>query len=739
MGVPEQELKNFNFSGGMNTELGLVNTDEKTAKNLENVELHPDGSVERRSGLALFEDDLMDSDPLNITYQTSQASWVYPAPSLYIWRTNEGNVVKDFMVVGGVWKDTAPTPAFYVKELVNGIADFEDFSTDPGDEVTNGAAYSNALFHANLKTRYTPLGNSLLMLHKQSSPGILLSPSAISVVPVQLKIRDADSVTPDDLVSNNAVAYRCIRYHTSSASNEPGTGVSSKEYWVRIGGAGSETAWATSTIYTSNVEDVFYALTGTTTVESDAPTHAAFVGGRVWYAGVAPAPATIFVTQPVSDERTSSVLDAECGHCFSVNDPLSAVDSSATAADGGTIQLREAGVIRSIVPFRKGLVIFASKGVWAITTAGNFDARNFEVLKIADVPIAGPDAYAVIDKGIIYFGQNSVQYITITDNGNMVTKEISQPIKTFYNSISEFSKEASLAVYNKLEQRVYFFTNFSDPEYITANGPLKTVNQNQQPCANQDILMLDLTLNAWYKYSIRAGQELADTDLMIADAATYIGDFGEEPMVINLAGDELQNAVFDDIYSSAYDGTKIQEFMIMLVTGKKTIALEADVFRYGFAHFKGDAVTDFENLPAADDVLKSEFNSEILSQHINGGDIAHKKQAPYITTIFRRVESGILDEEGNDITPGGCLLKFNWNWASGVKAGPKFGTAFAAYRPFRWNISPGDGSLPDIEVVLNKHKVRGRGNALQIGFTNDGNKRFHLLGYQMKVKATRKV
>ena len=45
MAIPEQELKNFDFSGGMNTELGLVNTDENTAKNLENVELGPDGSA----------------------------------------------------------------------------------------------------------------------------------------------------------------------------------------------------------------------------------------------------------------------------------------------------------------------------------------------------------------------------------------------------------------------------------------------------------------------------------------------------------------------------------------------------------------------------------------------------------------------------------------------------------------------------------------------------------------------
>ena len=72
--APRTELKLFDFSGGMNTELGLVNTDEKIPKNLENVELHADGSAERRSGLALLESDLIDSETIDVTRQRLSCS-----------------------------------------------------------------------------------------------------------------------------------------------------------------------------------------------------------------------------------------------------------------------------------------------------------------------------------------------------------------------------------------------------------------------------------------------------------------------------------------------------------------------------------------------------------------------------------------------------------------------------------------------------------------------------------------
>lgn len=737
MAISEQELKNFNFSAGMNTELGLVNTDEKTAKNLENVELGPDGSAERRSGLAFFDPTLKDSDPMDITGQRSQAGWQYPATSAQMLRLVHDNKVKDFLAVSGANEDVAgPYPSITVKELTNGVADLEDWSTDSGTEL-NGLSSTDTV--PVFKTRYCEIGEMFLALNPSHRVACYTDPTSVTVKSLDPNIRDPQSNIVDSFVSNNSIAYQCITSHTSGSGTEPGVGAGWPSVWRRVGGAGSEPAWVTATGYTSNIKSVWAVVDGGVLEDGAYFTHATFLGGRVWYSGCKKAPSTVYVTQPVSYQVNDSETTAQLEFCFSFNDPNSPTDSSPTAADGGSIELREAGLILATTEFREGLLMFTTKGVWAIPNAGNFNATNFDVLKISDVPCAGPDAVVKTDFGVVYFGVNSVQIVTITDNGNMVAQEISTPIRTFYNSISEFSKETSFTVYNKSEQRIYWFTTFTEPTYTTGNGPYRTVNYNAQPCAAQDILLFDFKLKAWYKYQMRKDQTITDDDLMIADAFTIIGDFGEEPTVINLAGDELQNAALDDIVASGFDGTNIQEFTVLLLTGKKTILINNDVFRYGFAHLSGDLTQDFDNLPATDDALKSTFDSEILSQHMNFTDIGHNKTAPYIHTIFRRVESGILDEGGIDITPGGCNLQFRWNWSTGTKAGPQFGTAFQAYKPGRWNIQPGDGSLPDIEVVLNRHKVQGRGRALQLRYSNDGTKRFHLLGYQLEVEATKKV
>ena len=739
MAIPEQEVKNFDFSGGFNTELGLVNTDAKVAKNLENVELQADGSAERRSGFAVLENTLIDSEAINITSQRTQTGWVYPAPSMHIWRVTESDEQKDYLLVHGVNEDGSSDLTVTIKELVNGLADIENWGAGTGQTQLNYDVVDDTT-SANFKLHYAEVGNDIIFLHPNAETHVLTSPTGSSANRMFLRMRDPESNAVDSLVKNNNVAYQCHNTHTSGATSEPGVGNIWKEFWREIGGAGSEPAWVTATGYTSNVDLINQVLFNSNDGTGEKHfTHAAYVGGRVWYMGNGKTANTIYVTQPIGDQDTGLNNLFEYDHCFSVNDPHSVLDSSKTAADGGTITIREAGIIYSATVFREGLVIFASNGVWAIPNAGNFDATNFNVLKISDVPIAGPDAFAVTDIGVMYYGVNSVQNITITDNGNLVSQEVSQAIRTFYNSISEFSKFTSFACYNRLEQRVYWFTTFVEPTYASGEGPYRTVNFNKEPCANQDVLVYDLKLQAFYKYQLRKDVDLTDNDLMIADCGSFVGDFGETPNIINLAGDNIINAASDNIVGSNFDGTNIQEFMLMLMTNKKTISAGADVFRYGFAHMQGDIIQDFDNLDAADDVLKHTFDSEILSQHFIFQDVGHNKQSPYVHTIFDRVESGILDAGGNDITPGGCLLQFRFNWATGTKAGPQFGTPFQAYVPSRWNINPNDGSLPNIEVVLNRHKIQGRGRAFQVRFTNDGTKRFHLLGYQLEVEATRKV
>ena len=71
---------------------------------------------------------------------------------------------------------------------------------------------------------------------------------------VEVQIFDFTATVND--VQNGGTAYRCIRSHTSAASNEPGVGAQWPSYWESIGAAGGEPAWVTATPYTDGFVDV---------------------------------------------------------------------------------------------------------------------------------------------------------------------------------------------------------------------------------------------------------------------------------------------------------------------------------------------------------------------------------------------------------------------------------------------------------------------------------------------------
>ena len=58
------------------------------------------------------------------------------------------------------------------------------------------------------------------------------------------------TLTASSHVVNDSKYYKCLKSHTSGATNEPGTGADWRTYWYEVGDV-SATAWALSTAYTS--------------------------------------------------------------------------------------------------------------------------------------------------------------------------------------------------------------------------------------------------------------------------------------------------------------------------------------------------------------------------------------------------------------------------------------------------------------------------------------------------------
>ena len=194
----------------------------------------------------------------------------------------------------------------------------------------------------------------------------------------------------------------------------------------------------------------------------------------------------------------------------------------------------------------------------------------------------------------------------------------------------------------------------------------------------------------------------------------------------NLVEDESANLV--DAFGITGLGSSILKTTLLLMK------ISGNTLSFAFGRLEGTESKDFSL--NVDDAESYDSYVDTAQQIYN--DISHQKQVPYLTTIFKRVEDGILDINGVDTNEGGCLFTAIWNWATDTKSF-KYGTARQAYLPNKWNISYEDGSSPGIEVVKNKHRIRGRGNSIQLRFENDGDKPFYLYGWQMVVQTSRRV
>ena len=132
----------------------------------------------------------------------------------------------------------------------------------------------------------------------------------------------------------------------------------------------------------------------------------------------------------------------------------------------------------------------------------------------------------------------------------------------------------------------------------------------------------------------------------------------------------------------------------------------------------------------------------------------HNKNLTYVYIVFKKVESGILDANGVDLTQGGCYLGSAWDFAvdndspghtgfwkdvedsNGNKITNSAGVEVykrdpmrQVYHGTRYTKSiAGDGD-DGYDHVYYKHRVRGRGHVFQIQFHNDNDKDYHLIGW----------
>jgi hypothetical protein len=795
----DKSITYFNFSGGLNTETSPVNMDPNDAVDLSNIKLEEDGSIRLRPGMDFVglknDNTLYETTTFNQTTLYGKYTNIAPSTLVFEHTLSTGDrkklavalVSTDLLVyeLTDVYDLTTIDTPIQTIDLSTTDNEFVHYKTDlvqNGNRIylinpflTHGyIEYAEAIggFQYNIQDIYIRNLDSTgevcsyvnnegklwqcIQSHRSGTdnePGVgesadfywtvmgpedttnysawVDSAAAGSRVALPGSYWIVNDQGEDEEITGWAI-YHCKLAHTSSAANRPETGADWETYWtggtiVGTGGVGSggEPApapiWATSTgyiaqgvdTYTSNIERVVWGT-------EDRPIGwqtGAFSVGRFWLAGNPSKPNSLYFSQSILDPKHYNRM-------FQEADPFNTTDSDVVDTDGGVIVITGADRIIGLAPYRGGVVVLANNGIWYISgQAGIFKATDFSIDKISDDGLIGASSFVVAEDKVVYFGVGGVYVIDFPDISQIPKPlRISSKIDETYRSIPSINRETSLAIYNPAQRSIFYFTNFTTRDYLT--------NQNlkKQACQFRDVLIYNSELDAWYKYALP--DDLVGSKVYITDAFIVDGGNNQTTGVISLSGDAVISESLDLVIAKdrlAAESTKVVGLMLAKKSNDNT--------QWAFGILEGASTQDFAT--SAEDVEPQVAFIDTAYQIFD--DIEHNKQLPKLTTIFERVESGVIDEAtGEDLTPGGCFYQVNFNWSTSTKS-IKYGTPRQAYRPTRFGISYNDGSDPGLLNVVNMHSVRGRGRGAQLRFTNDGIKDFHLLGWQMQLRASKRT
>jgi hypothetical protein len=296
------------------------------------------------------------------------------------------------------------------------------------------------------------------------------------------------------------------------------------------------------------------------------------------------------------------------------------------------------------------------------------------------------------------------------ESGNPKVTTITDKIKSFWTSIPRYQRLASEMMYNQDTFQLIIGLNTETPDWIFTRNPYL------QPTRYRDFLVWDIRYGSWYVYRLNAD----NTGALVSPAAMG-------PLAVNLSTQE-------EVTVSGVPVTVSGGAVFVAPTQSERQTETALVFikrngtgvDWGLGIMNGATFQDF-----ARSTLDAEsFTCTVESVPQLFTDIGHRKQLPYMHTAFDRVETGFDAETSTFTNPGGCFVRLLWDWASDATAGRDFGPAQQAYKPNRFNMVYENGQLFGSRVVVSKHRIRGSGRALAYRFESEGDKDFHLLGWQ---------
>lgn len=688
----------FDFSKGLNTDLGVLNRDPNNFTYCKNIVINLDGSIRRRRGidfLQQYRQTIPSPEWLKYTlpiptYSPLGSSYQRASVTGTVWNTF-GSKGEEYLClkVGGQF-------CIYRQPITNlreqnrvFLVDFFDDRFFHGDfrQVSNLFKISKTYFKQN--------GDLLFYADQFVRPGYLqLELSGyiwyVKVVTLNPKIRS--------LKYRYFKAIKGSEAQETKDKNQNKIPYNEEEFWEEITDTVIDTEdikeWDAIKEYNVGdevkirfyLEDLFeeWEIQNNNN-DRRYPGALEFYSGRLWLSGSAIEPNKVWYSQVIIEKDDYDKFHQEA-------DPNNIQDPYVVPDDGGVISIVGADEILNIVTTQYSLLVLARNGVWEITGAdGIFDATNFTVRKVTDYGLSSKDGFAMVEGALVYLSDSGIY--TITKSSELSTSATvrslsSLRIDNLLKVISKENKQIATINYDQYEKKIYVGLNIDDVEN-------RDQNTLRNPNYAKDFLIYDMRLDAW-----------------------YIWRFKEN--------DNTNDFAINTIFQAKSGGVEDRQTDVLVAVFDMQIGTESErAIAFGLLEGKEYNLVDFKSTPH----LKTYYKSIVSSAHQTYSDIMRVKKPEYLTTLFKRTEIGDEEFSGKDVLQSSCKLRVAMDFAEdALMITDKFGEPFISNPDYSKEYEIYPKEIKAISFLGNKssgyshvktqHRVAGRGNVLQFIFSD---------------------
>ena len=259
------------------------------------------------------------------------------------------------------------------------------------------------------------------------------------------------------------------------------------------------------------------------TQEFKNPVACAGAFGRLFYAG----DSRVYFSQVLKTAK-------EAGRCYQNNDPISEDIPDVLDTDGGEIPLDDTLGITAIRPFRSGILIFASNGVWYIFNPdGGFKATAFNVTKVTERGIEGSKSPVEAEGAMYYFSGSGIIRIQADEFDNLSGIDITETsIRDYY--LENFQGKNTQGAYNESQKQIVWWNTDEESRGLILDVTLNAFYPQQNASGYKLVRPLRVDNNFYYPYYNFSD---SNTQYSLADTTNVLfKDFGVDQTAYLISG-----------------------------------------------------------------------------------------------------------------------------------------------------------------------------------------------------------